>query len=89
MADFFHHCTLKNTAVLQINPRLHPHMFIKSALILAGYVLCYYMSFFGSQRVLLSLLFAVGMGLFAGEIGVSIQHDGNHGKEYNFFGYSA
>lgn len=55
-------------------------MLLKSLVIIGSYFLCYYMAFFWSTSLLLSLGFAIGMGFFAGEVGVSIQHDGNHGK---------
>ncbi|CAK9190309.1 unnamed protein product [Sphagnum jensenii] len=63
----------------KINPRFHPHMFMKSIIIILGYVLCYYCCFFSSSSFVASLFWAVGMGFFATEVGVSIQHDGNHG----------
>lgn len=65
---------------MQINPRTHSHMMIKSLVILVGYFACYYLAFFWSSSFFLSLAFALGMGFFAAEVGVSIQHDGNHGK---------
>ena len=65
---------------MQITPRFHPHMLLKSLIILGGYFTCYYLAFFWSSSFFLSLVFAMGMGFFAAEVGVSIQHDGNHGK---------
>ena len=37
------------------------------------------MTFFGFRSVGLSMLFAVGAGLMAAQVGASIQHDANHG----------
>jgi hypothetical protein len=61
-------------------------MLLKSLIILGGYFTCYYFAFFWSSSFLLSLAFALGMGFFAAEVGVSIQHDGNHGKHRVFLG---
>ncbi|MCO5586961.1 hypothetical protein L7F22_040906 [Adiantum nelumboides] len=65
---------------LQINPRMHPHMLIKSFLIIFCFILSYYMTFFGSQKFGPSVFFAIVAGLMAAEIGMSIQHDANHGS---------
>ncbi|KAG0568065.1 hypothetical protein KC19_7G183900 [Ceratodon purpureus] len=71
----------------KITPRIHPHMLLKSLIILGGYFACYYLAFFLSSSFLLSLVFAMGMGFFAAEVGVSIQHDGNHGAYTNWCGF--
>eukprot|EP00249_Psilotum_nudum_P001063 c13352_g1_i2 orf=239-1666(+) len=68
---------------LKVNPRVHPHMFIKSIIVLAGYILCYYLTFFGLPSFWFSLLFAVATGFMAAEVGLSIQHDANHGAYSN------
>lgn len=70
---------------MQINPRDHPHMLLKTLGILFAYALCYYFAFFWSSSFLSSLVFAMGMGLFAAEVGISIQHDGNHGMAPDVF----
>lgn len=71
----------------KINPRTHSHMMIKSLVILVGYFACYYLAFFWSSSFFLSLAFALGMGFFAAEVGVSIQHDGNHGAYTSWCGF--
>jgi fatty acid desaturase/cytochrome b involved in lipid metabolism len=73
----------------KINPQIHPHMILKSLFILGGYFASYYLAFFWSSSVLVSLFFALWMGFFAAEVGVSIQHDGNHGSytKWRGFGY--
>eukprot|EP00850_Spirogloea_muscicola_P016783 SM000139S00100 [mRNA] locus=s139:106595:117233:+ [translate_table: standard] len=63
----------------KVDPRSHPHMFMKTFLICAGYILCYFATFFYFQNTLLMLSAALGMGVLAAEVGVSIQHDANHG----------
>ncbi|KAH7314745.1 hypothetical protein KP509_21G018700 [Ceratopteris richardii] len=74
---------------LQINPRMHPHMVIKSFLIIFCFIFSYYMTFFGSQQFRHSVFFAIVSGLMCAEIGMSIQHDANHGSytQWPFFGY--
>ncbi len=61
-------------------------MILKSLVILVGYFACYYLAFFWSSSFILSLAFAMGMGFFAAEVGVSIQHDGNHGEFQYLYG---
>lgn len=62
------------------DPRVHPHMFVKTAAILAGYVLCWYSTFFAPLPGLFAqLALAVLLGVFKAEVGVSIMHDANHG----------
>lgn len=61
------------------NPRAHPLMHAKALAILAAYALCYYGAFFGARDFWAALGFALAMGVCAGEVGVSIQHDCNHG----------
>ena len=56
-------------------------MFIKSVVIILAYMLCYYGAFFISQHGFFSLLCAVGMGFLTAQVGVSIQHDCNHGED--------
>ncbi|KAH9301278.1 hypothetical protein KI387_012861, partial [Taxus chinensis] len=73
----------------KVNPRVHPYMLPKSLLVIAGYMLFYYLSFFGPQSVSLSVLFALAMGYFAAQIAMSIAHDANHGaySNINWVGY--
>eukprot|EP00958_Prasinococcus_capsulatus_P002808 scaffold241_cov229-Prasinococcus_capsulatus_cf.AAC.12 len=56
-----------------------PAMYIKSAIILAGVAGFYYLSFFHFTTFWVALLSSVVYGIFAGEVGVSIMHDANHG----------
>lgn len=73
----------------KVNPRVHPNMLPKSILVIAGYMLFFYITFFGLQSFALSVLSALAMGYFAAQIGLSIQHDANHGaySNVNWFGY--
>ena len=61
------------------DPRVHPEMYVKTFVILAGLALCHYGSFFFTTSFAVSALFAALHGMFKAEIGVSIQHDANHG----------
>lgn len=61
------------------DPRVHPEMYIKSFVILAGVAVCHYCSFFLTTSFLVSAVFAALHGMWKAEIGVSIQHDANHG----------
>lgn len=74
---------------LKVNPRMHTHMLIKSLIIIFGYLFSYYMTFFGFQSFGLSIFFAIAAGLMAAEIGLSIQHDANHGSytKWSWLGY--
>lgn len=73
----------------KVNRRFHPHMLPKSLLVIAGYLLFYYLTFFGPPSFALSFLFALAMGYFAAQIGLSIQHDANHGaySDVHWLGY--
>eukprot|EP00250_Pteridium_aquilinum_P005328 c15439_g1_i1 orf=576-2006(-) len=73
----------------KINPRMHPHMLIKSFAIIFGFIFSYYMTFYGGQNFGISLFFAVATGLMAAEIGLAIQHDANHGSytRWHWLGY--
>lgn len=64
---------------MKVNPRVHPHMFLKSFIIVAAYLLCYYLTFYWGQRFILSMPFAIATGFLAAQVGLSIQHDANHG----------
>jgi len=63
----------------KINPRVSIEMYVKTAVIFATLVICYYGAFFLKSSLGVSLLFAVGLGVAFAEVGVSIQHDANHG----------
>mmetsp|Transcript_38283 Transcript_38283/g.94972 ORF Transcript_38283/g.94972 Transcript_38283/m.94972 type:complete len:488 (+) Transcript_38283:257-1720(+) len=63
----------------KLDPRVHTEMYIKTFVILAGVVICNYCSFFLTSSFLVSAVFAALHGMFKAEIGVSIQHDANHG----------
>ncbi|CAM6127400.1 unnamed protein product [Calypogeia fissa] len=73
----------------KINPRFHPHMFLKTAVIVGVYFLSYYYAFFGSHNIFVSMLLASIMGFAAAEVGISVMHDGNHGaySQSCTFGY--
>ena len=60
------------------DPRVHPEMYIKSFVILAGVAVCHYCSFFLTTSFL-AAAFAALHGMWKAEIGASIQHDANHG----------
>ena len=61
------------------DPRVHPEMYVKSLVILIGVAVCHYCSFFLTDSILVSSLFAIFHGIWKAEVGVSIQHDANHG----------
>ncbi|KAH7425715.1 hypothetical protein KP509_11G067500 [Ceratopteris richardii] len=61
-------------------------MFIKSIFILTIYVLSYYVTFYWGRSFAVSLLAAMLTGFLAAEIGISIQHDANHGA-YSEWGW--
>ena len=61
------------------DPRVHPEMYAKTFVILAGIAICHYGSFFYTSSFLVSAAFAFFHGVCKAEIGVSIQHDANHG----------
>ena len=64
-----------------LDPREHPEMWAKSVAILSGVVLFHYLSFFSANVAFfpLACVFAVLHGVCKAEVGVSIQHDANHG----------
>lgn len=74
---------------MKVNPRVHPHMFLKSFLILATYLLSYYFTFYWSGSFVFSMISAVITGFLAAEVGISIQHDANHGaySDWQGLGY--
>jgi fatty acid desaturase len=61
------------------DPRVHVEMYIKTAVILLGVVVCNYCTFFLTSSFLVSAVFAALHGMWKAEVGVSIQHDANHG----------
>lgn len=62
------------------DPRVHPHMFVKTLLIVAGYLLCWRSTFFAPLPWLSAqLCVCVLLGVLKAEVGVSIMHDANHG----------
>ena len=65
----------------KLDPREHPEMWAKSFAILSGIVLFHYLSFFSANVTFfpLACMFAVLHGVCKAEVGVSIQHDANHG----------
>lgn len=70
----------------KVNPRVHPHMFLKSVVILATYLLSYYFTFYWGGSFVLSMIAAMAMGFLAAEVGICIQHDANHGAYSNWRG---
>ena len=64
----------------KLDPRVHPHMFLKTAAILGGYWACYYLTFFATDINPLSVVGALGMGVLTAQVGASIMHDANHGN---------
>jgi len=80
--EFYHTVKSRVEAVMKekgVDPRVSAAMYVKSACILLGLAACYLAAFYGGLSFGWSLLLAVGFGFFQGEIGVSIQHDANHG----------
>lgn len=63
----------------KINPRWAPAMYVKSALILGTLFTSFYGGFFYFSSMPVCLVCAVLMGAAMAEVGVSIQHDANHG----------
>ncbi len=53
-------------------------MYVKTAVLLAGFAGSYVLLVFGAQTWWQGLLLAMLLGLFAAEIGFNIQHDGGH-----------
>jgi linoleoyl-CoA desaturase len=53
-------------------------MYVKTAILLAGFAGSYVLLVFGAQAWWQGLLLAMLLGLFAAEIGFNIQHDGGH-----------
>ena len=66
----------------KLDPRVHPHMFLKTAAILGGYWACYYLTFFAANFSALSVAGALGMGMLTAQVGASIMHDANHGNPF-------
>lgn len=61
------------------DPRVCPAMYVKTLFILTAYLLSFYTTHFYFEEFWICWICAVFMGLFAAEIGVSVQHDANHG----------
>eukprot|EP00250_Pteridium_aquilinum_P004280 c14504_g1_i1 orf=313-1734(+) len=74
---------------MKVNPRVHPHMFLKSLAILATYLLSYYLTFYWAGSFVISLMAAMATGFLAAEVGICIQHDANHGaySDWRGLGY--
>eukprot|EP00210_Caulerpa_lentillifera_P002906 g2774.t1 len=62
------------------DPRICPAMYVKTVLILVAYLLSFYAMHFYFEQFWSSCFCAFLMGFFAAEIGVSVQHDANHGS---------
>ena len=68
----------------KLDPRVHWEMYAKTAAILVGIVVGHYYSFFAPGVSFgAALAFAVLHGTCKAEVGVSIQHDANHGAYGN------
>ena len=68
----------------KLDPRVHWEMYAKTLVILAGIVVGHYGSFFApSVSFAAALALAVLHGTCKAEVGVSIQHDANHGAYGN------
>ena len=68
----------------KLDPRVHWEMYVKTFFILAGIVVGHYGSFFAANVSFgAALAFAVLHGTCKAEVGVSIQHDANHGAYGN------
>lgn len=68
----------------KIDPRVHWEMYVKTFVILAGIVIGHYGSFFAPGVSFgAALALAVLHGTCKAEVGVSIQHDANHGAYGN------
>lgn len=77
VCDFLYRSVL--FACSQLDPRVHPAMFLKSFAILLGLVLAWWGAFFAPVGFYTALCCSVFLGVAKAEIGVSIQHDANHG----------
>lgn len=62
------------------DPRVHPHMYVKTAVILASHVAAVYGMFYARVPLAAAVAASLLLGLCFTEIGVSIQHDANHGS---------
>ena len=62
-----------------VDPRVSAAMYIKTACILTGLAVSSYGMFYADVSFFGALMFAIGYGFCQGEVGVSIQHDANHG----------
>ncbi|KAL3153887.1 hypothetical protein ABBQ32_013456 [Trebouxia sp. C0010 RCD-2024] len=63
----------------EISSRASIDMYVKTALILSGLVVSFWGTFFCFSSFWLSALCSVVLGVCMAEVGVSIQHDANHG----------
>ena len=81
--DLYHKLKLRVEAYFKEtgqDPRVHPHMYIKTAVILISHVLSVYGMFYAQLPLTAAVLCSLLLGLCFTEIGVSIQHDANHGS---------
>ncbi|QDZ24403.1 fatty acid desaturase [Chloropicon primus] len=80
--EFFKACRSKVSKYFKQNnldPRTAVSMYVKTAVILATLVVSYLATFYWTSSFVLALLFGVVFGTMKAEVGVSIQHDANHG----------
>jgi len=80
--EFYASCRQKVNKYFKENnldPRVASSMYIKTGLILAVLAASYLATFYGTTSLALALVFGAVFGTMKAEVGVSIQHDANHG----------
>lgn len=63
----------------KLDPRYATSMYIKTAVIMTVLAASYWATFYSTSSLLLALAFGAVFGTMKAEVGVSIQHDANHG----------
>ena len=62
-----------------LDPRVSLSMYVKTGVILASVAAFAYLAFYGVGSYAVALMCAAAMGFAIAEVGVSVQHDANHG----------
>jgi hypothetical protein len=62
-----------------LNPRVSIELYVKSAIVLFGLLATYFLTFFCTLSFRYSLALSLLLGFWKGQVGMSIQHDANHG----------
>ena len=62
-----------------LDPRVAASMYVKTAVIIATLAMSYFAAFYTTSSLALALVYGVVFGTMKAEVGVSIQHDANHG----------